>query len=238
MLAGLYGFITASWTKEDALRVDLVRYCAKWLLAPFLLFLASAWWYKSSLSPELHELIFKNMPDIQPVIKTFIICSPLIVLGGIIMAIRMPASVSRGLAVLMLVIGMVYLGSFEFIRESGRKPFIIHDYMYSNSILKSDVDMVKQSGVLHHAKWVDTREVTEENMGKTGRQVYNLLCLSCHSIGGPFNDMALMTDGLKPNFMNYVYKQMGNKRPYMPPFVANKKEAEALTYFIFNDMKR
>ena len=81
-------------------------------------------------------------------------------------------------------------------------------------------------------------EITEENMSKAGRQVYNLLCLSCHSIGGPFNDMALMTDGLKPGVMKYIYKQMGNKRPYMPPFVANKKEAAALTHFIFTDLKR
>ncbi|MBU0480503.1 MAG: cytochrome ubiquinol oxidase subunit I [Proteobacteria bacterium] len=238
MLAGLFGFLTASWSKDDALRTTLVRYCAKWLLAPFVLFLTSAWWYKSALPPDMHELIFKNMPDIQPVIKIFIVCSPLIILGGLGMAIKMPANINRGLAAVMLVLGLFYLGSFEFIRESGRRPYIIHNFMYSNTILKTEIDAVKDAGILHTAKWVDTREIKDENMSKTGRQVFDLLCLSCHSVGGPFNNITSLTQGMKPKGMTFIYESMGNKRAYMPPFIATAKEAEALTHFIFSDLER
>ncbi|MDH3348033.1 MAG: cytochrome ubiquinol oxidase subunit I, partial [Desulfobulbaceae bacterium] len=66
MIAGLFGCITATNIKNIPSRHALLRYCATWLLAPFALFLCSAWWYRSSLPPELESLIFQGMPELLP----------------------------------------------------------------------------------------------------------------------------------------------------------------------------
>src|SRR5210317_2633782 len=103
------------------------------------------------------------MPQLRNAITIFLACSPLLILGGLIMAIRMPSGLSRSMAAIMLVIGFMYFGAFEFLREGGRRPYIIYDYMYSNAILKKDVDQVAQAGVLQEAKWIENRTVTDDN---------------------------------------------------------------------------
>jgi mono/diheme cytochrome c family protein len=214
----------------------MVRYCAKWLLSPFILFLGAAWWYKSSLPPHLQELIFQKMPEMKLFIKAFLVSSPLLLFGGLFMAIRLPAKVSRPVAGIMLIVGLVYLGAFEFIREGGRRPYIIYDYMYSTAILKSEMPEIAKDGLLQKAKWVKVRKIDEDHKAEAGRELFNILCLSCHSVGGPFNDIKKLTAKFKPKSMKYVYKSMGKFRAYMPPFAGTKEEQEALTYFIFNEL--
>jgi cytochrome bd-type quinol oxidase subunit 1 len=122
MLAGLYGFLTATNLKDAALRTKMVRYCALWLVVPFLLFLGSAWWYKAALPPELQVLIFERMPEIKPFLSVFSLLGPVLMLGGLVMAIRMPQAITRPIAVIMLLLGLMYMGSFVFISVAGRRP--------------------------------------------------------------------------------------------------------------------
>ena len=70
--------------------------------------------------------------------------------------------------------------------------------MYSTSILKNEVAGIAKSGVLKNAKWVDVREINEGNKAEAGRQIFNILCLSCHSVGGPLNDIIKLTSKFKP----------------------------------------
>jgi hypothetical protein len=152
------------------------------------------------------------------------------------MAIRMPSGINRGMAAVMLVIGLFYIGGFEFIREGGRKPFIIQDYMYSTSILKKDMAKVAQLGVLQNAKWVEHREITDTNLAAAGREVFNLLCQSCHSVGGPLHDIKKLTARVSPAEMDLIISTMGTQRPYMPPFIGTEQEKKALYYFLFTTL--
>ncbi len=228
IIAGLFGFVTASAIKKEKLRLNLLRFCAKWLLAPFVLFLGSAWWYRSALPPGLEDQIFLAMPETQTYIQAFIYCSPLLILGAIFMAIRMPVNINRTLTAGLLVIGLLYIGSFEFIREAGRRPYIIHGHMYSNSILKKDMAEVSEKGVLQYARWVENRHITENNKDAAGRELFDLLCLSCHSIGGPLNDIRELSRALAPGEMELIISTMGTRRSYMPPFPGTEEEKRVL----------
>lgn len=232
IIAGLFGFVTATWLKDAETRLSLVRYSAKWVLAPFLLYLASAWWYRGALPANLEERIFLMMPELVPFIDLFLTTSALLVLGGIIMAIRQPALLSRTLAALMLVIGLLHLGSFEFIREGGRKPYIIEKHLYSNSLRPDQLDTVAAKGVLQSARWVEHREISAANQLAAGREVYDLLCLSCHSIKGPMKDIQFRTARLVPGELELIISTMGGARSYMPPFIGNPAEQQALVAFI------
>ncbi|MHB8790792.1 MAG: multiheme c-type cytochrome [Desulfobulbaceae bacterium] len=232
MLAGLYGFLTALNIKDEALRLKMVRYCALWLIAPFVLFLASAWWYKAALPLELQELIFTRMPEIKPYLAGFTILGPALMLGGLLMAIRMPRAITRPIAAVMLVIGLMYMGCFEFIREAGRRPYIIRDYMYSTSIRKADMARVQENGLLQEAKWVKTRTLDQGNMLEAGREIFNILCLPCHSVGGPLNEIRKLTSNYTPAGLAAKISGLHSFSPYMPPFAGTDDERMALATYI------
>jgi len=232
MLAGLYGFLTAVSIKDEQLRLRMVRYCALWLMAPFLLFLASAWWYRASLPMDLRSLIFERMPEIRIYLAAFTILGPALMFGGLLMAIRMPGVVTRPLAGLLLLIGLLYMGSFEFIREAGRRPYIIPGYMYSTSILTADMERVRQNGLLSEAKWTRNSSVTGENTADAGREIFNILCLPCHSIGGPLNDIRKLTRNYTPSGLEAKINGIHTVSPYMPPFAGTADERRALAHYI------
>ena len=238
MIAGLFGFLTASFLKDNELRTTMLRYSAKWLLVPFVLFLASSWWYRAALPPHIEEIIFQKMPQLRNSITIFMACSPLLILGGLVMAIKMPSGLSRSMAAVMLIIGLMYFGAFEFLREGGRRPYIIYDYMYSNTILKKDMPRVAQAGVLQEAKWVENRTVTEDNSLAAGRELFDILCLSCHSIGGPLNDIRQQVRSSSPEEMNLIFATMGRERPYMPPFPGTESEKVILINYLNSVMRK
>jgi len=238
IIAGLFGFMTASFLKNKELRSTMLRYSAKWLLVPFVLFLVSSWWYRVVLPSEIEIIIFQKMPQLRPFITLFMVCSGLIILGGLIMAIRMPSGLSRTMAAVMLVIGLLYFGAFEFLREGGRRPYIIYDYMYSNTILKKDLELVRETGVLNSAKWIEHTRVTSANVQAAGRELFNVLCLPCHSIGGPLNDIKQQIRMSSPEELNLIFETMGNQRPYMPPFAGTEFEKQVLIHYLNTTMRK
>ncbi len=235
MLAGLYGFISAVTIKDEKLRETLVRYCALWLLAPFYFLLASAWWYLHALPPAMQDLIMNRMPELAPFIKAFLWLSPLLFTGGLLMAIRLPAMVKRPLAWVLLAIGMIYLGSFEFIREGGRRPFVIHGHTYANAITLQDTARTDQAGVLATARWVKNREITTDNQQEAGGEIFSLLCLPCHALGGPMHDIGKLTAKYTLAGLRARIAGLGGQGDFMPPFPGTTVEAHALALFIMTD---
>jgi cytochrome bd-type quinol oxidase subunit 1 len=234
IIAGLFGFLTAACLKDARLRLTLVRFCAKWLLAPFVFFIGAAWWYKAALPAHVQEVIFQKSPELEPFMAAFLYCSPLIVIGGLLMAVKLPTVIGKRLAAVMLVIGLVYFGAFEFVREGGRRPYIIYDHMYSTSILKKDMEKVARTGVLQQAKWVEHKEIRDDNRLEAGKELFDLLCLPCHSFGGPFNDMRPLAARTSPGELELIMSTMGRQRAYMPPFAGTEEEKQAIIYFLSN----
>ncbi|MBU0483021.1 MAG: cytochrome ubiquinol oxidase subunit I [Proteobacteria bacterium] len=236
MLAGLYGFVTSTRIKDHELRESMVRYCALWLLAPFFFFLASANWYINVLPEHVREVIFVRSPEMVRYIKTFALVSPVIFFGGLVMAIGLPARVKKPLAYLLLLIGLVYMGSFEFIREGGRKPFVIYGHTYSNNVSPLKVEQIRETGILSSAKWVKNKVITDENRLEAGRELFNLTCLPCHSVGGPINDIVPLTAMFKERALEFKIKRL-DKSPYMPPFAGTEQEGKALAAYIFQELQ-
>ncbi len=232
MIAGLFGFLTSVNIKDTTLRHNMVRYCGIWLLAPLVLLLASALWYKAALPAPQQEMIFLVAPEMKPFLGLFIWLSPLIFAGGLGMAILRPQNVQRPLAWLLLLLGFVQLGCFEFIREGGRRPYIIHDYMYSTSILKADLAETRKNGVLASARWIHNRTITPENRMEAGKELLNLLCLPCHSLGGPLNDILPVARRFSPAGMRSFLATMDTTSPYMPPFAGNREEMAVLADYL------
>jgi mono/diheme cytochrome c family protein len=95
---------------------------------------------------------------------------------------------------------------------------------------------VAQQGVMQNAKWVEHREINDHNLAAAGREVFNLLCSSCHSVGGPLHDIKELTARSSPAEMDLIITTMGTQRPYMPPFIGTEKEKKALYHFLFTTL--
>lgn len=236
IIAGLFGLMTAAWIREERLRTRMVRFCALWLLAPLAFFVASAWWYKAALPADVQEMIFRRMPEMRAILDRFLLGAPVLLFGGLLLVLRLPATLARTLAVLLLLIGQLYMGLFEFIREGGRRPYIIRDVMYSTSIRPEDEQRLQQTGVLGSARWVRHREISDENRREAGRELYNLLCLSCHAIGGPVRDIRPLTAPFTAAGLDAMLSGMDLFYPAMPPFAGTAAERAVLADYIVHDL--
>jgi mono/diheme cytochrome c family protein len=147
--------------------------------------------------------------------------------------------------VFALVIALVALGamdSFEFVREDVRKPFVIENYLYDNSLYAAampgdggfTVDNLNTVGVLHAAQWVNERTITPDNQVVVGHEIFRVECQACHTpssyrgihqlieqrqwdpptVRAMLSGLALMHNGV------------------MPPFAGTDAERDALAVYL------
>ena len=232
MIAGWFGLITAVHQKDRAFREKVVRYSAGWILAPFLLMVASAYWYVKALPDAQESMILYKASELVPFIRAFLTLTPILVVGALVMAIRMPRKFKRPLAYVVVLIGFLHMASFEFIREGGRRPYVIHGHMYSNSILMEEVDLINSQGILKTAKWTQYKEITPENVLKAGEEIFRIECSCCHSRGGLLNDIMPLTASFPLLGMDTQLAGQGKVVQYMPPFMGTAEERMALARYI------
>ncbi len=234
-IAGLFGLLTASFLKDEQARDTMVRYCAKWVSLPILGLLLSGWWYFSVLPPTAREMIGGEAPEILPFVRVFIWVLPILFLAGLVLMAK-TVVLRKPVAVILVLLGFVYMGSFEWIRESARRPWIIYEHMYSNSFLKTDESRIMKQGVLKTAKWVQNREINDKNQLAAGKELFYLQCSSCHSIGGPNNDILPLTRKFTVFGMDSMLNGLGKLNQYMPRYMGTRQERLALASYIVNGL--
>jgi mono/diheme cytochrome c family protein len=237
--AGLFGFVTATRIGDEETRTSVLRTCSAWTIAGVLAVVASGFWYMAALPPAQYELVALKSHRVAGFMNWFWLFAGLTLMGGLILALRMPRLMSFPLALIVLLAGQGLFGSFEFIREAGRKPYLIWDYAYSNSILKSHAAVINQDGALARARWTppDLRDgITDANRMEAGAFLYQLQCSSCHSIGGPMNDIRKRTAMYDTDGMDSFLTGMGKLNAYMPPFMGSADERMALAAYIAEDL--
>ncbi len=237
-LAGLFGFVTSTRIADDDLRQTMVRTCAAWTLAPLALFVLSAIWYVTALPPEQLEMVTVRSHRVASYIRDFWFVVPLVALGGLLLAVRMPRKISFPLALGVLLCGLATVGAFEFTRESARKPYVIYNHIYASSIRVADVDRLNTEGVLASAKWVpdNLRQITADNALEAGAMLFQVQCSPCHSINGPMNDILPKIAKFPIQGMSVFLNGMGKINSYMPPFIGTNAERMALGRYLVENL--
>lgn len=232
MLAGCYGFLTASFLKDEVTRHRLIRYSGIWALVSLILSLPAGWWYISVLPDKARGLVDGVSPTI--VRASMVGAFSLAALAGLIITLVLlnPKARTRGLTVIVMIAAMGYMGAFEWTREAARRPYIVNEVMYSNGILKKEVERINQEGFLKNARWVQNKEVTEANQLEAGRELFLHQCFSCHTVGGFNNDIMVRTKNMSYAGMRKYLASIHEKRYFMPPFVGNEAELKALAAYL------
>jgi mono/diheme cytochrome c family protein len=214
-----------------AARPRLARYLGWWLMAGVLLAYGGYRWWEGALPESVRGLFLGDSPTLVALADTrsFLLWSltATLVLCAVFLlaaprALRMPT------AILLMVAGFAFFGGYERLREGTRKPFLIHDYMFSNGVLVSE------------------RESNGEPE-QMGRAVFRAQCASCHTIDG-YQAIRPLVD---PDFIDanlYALWDQGEEYaalepgqamemselsyPFMPPFVGTEEELEALSAYL------
>lgn len=144
----------------------------------------------------------------------------------------------RWLMIVPLIAMFFFLGMFERIREFVRKPYVIGDYMYANSLVEDDYPLYKRDGILKHATYVKYNRVTESNKIEAGKEVFMITCSRCHTTSGinsvvkKFEILYGKENTFDVEAMKGFIEGMHNVRFFMPPFPGNDKELDALANYI------
>lgn len=223
MLAGLYSMLVVSKIPNPESRKNTVRYNAIWALAGLVMVQPPLLWYQAAIPKDLmgtaktimtfpFELIDMTTWFYWPMLA-------LIILFGFLMPKRMHISV----AIILMACGFSFFGSFEWWRESLRKPYIITNYMYGNRVEVSMVDELSSGGFLNHIAY---------RTGDDGADLFRHQCRSCHTIDG-YKALKPHYDGTEPEFIAATILGQHTMKGNMPIFSGNSDEAQLIAAHIY-----
>ena len=231
MIAGIFGFLVGSFQKDEGLAQRMVKICSRWIIAGIVGMIPTGLWYYYGLPAATREIAFQLNPQIIPMFHLMLIMSGIVAVIGLVFILKMPKIAQRIFAILLVLAGASWMAGFEYTREIARKPYVIHDYMYSTGILVKDVPKLNEEGLLPNAKWTSVHEVTADNVMEAGQELMRLECLACHTLGGR-NDLLAMTKDLTYMGMKASLAGQGRVMGYMPPFIGTEAEKDALARYI------
>jgi Cytochrome bd terminal oxidase subunit I len=240
VLAGAFGLATAAWMKglaeED--RRTLTAYHARWLVFPMIAAALCGIWYFQALSADIQRMIVSRSPELAPYLTALWIGALIVMAAGLLGLVRVGPRGRRALAVAVLMVGVLEMGSFEFLREGARRPFAVYGQIYANAISVSQKDAIDREGILTHARWVSRKAVDTGDPAATGHEIFRLQCLACHSVGGAMNDILPRTRKFSLFGMDAQLNGQGKLLDYMPPFMGTVPERESLARYIVQGLHR
>ena len=232
-LAGSYALLTATIKFTGEAKENLVRYNGKWILYSLLGMIPAMVWYYFSL-PEQAKQGLSGASYIMKVSLVHLIAGVVFFLVlSLLWAVWKARRLSFTGAVGILLTIFVFFGAFEFIREAGRKPFIINNYMYATGLTVEQHEALKGQSFLRDAKWAQTKEITSNNELKAGEELFRLQCYACHSLGlkNNVNSKIALRD------LPQLSRIMGGLRgitPYMLGFTGTETEKNALAKWLYS----
>jgi len=231
LIAGVFGLVTAAFSKDGELRQKVFRYCAKWMYLPLIVLFFSGYYYTRVISPASFENLFHFNPEGSFFIKALLISSLLIFGFGFLTLIRLRQPFPKVLSLFLVVILFSWMGGFEYMREIARKPYVLYGNMYSNGIRPSQSKEIQEAGILATAKWTKIREVDPADPGVAGKEIFNLECSACHTVKG-YNGIANKINRMTERGIEAQLTGLGSVHTYMPPFLGTENERKAIAAYL------
>lgn len=241
VLAGMFALFTTSRIASWGARRKAVRLSGLWVAIPFLLLLAGSAWYFVALPPDRLAAITRRTVDIHPFLVAYGWILPVVFLSGIL-AFVLAERLRRPLSVLILSTGLILVGSYEWVRETGRRPWAAQDIMYSNGITPGQEARADAEGIAAVSGWLNMLEAHENGTRSLqeapakglsrGAVIFSQQCANCHGRGGPRMDIIPRIERLTRAGLNAQLRGEGRRLDYMPPFAGNGDDRNALTEYL------
>lgn len=231
LLAGLFGFATALGIPDAKARETMLRGACRWVVACAPVLLLSGWWYVGVLPEAVRDFVLRRSGEIAAWRTSYPFLLVALAAGAMALVTGLPLPLRRALTVILLVLGLGLVGTFETIREAARKPWLVHGQIWSTDIRPGQAAPY-DAPFLPRARFAKVKQVTAQNGQEAGRELYAMQCLACHSVGGPFKDIRAYTAHIgAPGLEAYLTGQ-GKLFTHMPPFLGSAEEKAALAAYL------
>jgi mono/diheme cytochrome c family protein len=159
-----------------------------------------------------------------------------------LLALVRPGRLHLAFSLVVLLVAFSAMDSFEFVRESVRKPYVIENYLYANSVYAAampgdggfTVDKIADAGVLKTARWVSNRVLTPANQVAAGKEIFRVECASCHTASSyrGVRQYIAMRQWDRDKIRAMVGSLYLMHNGVMPPFAGTDAEQDALTAYL------
>jgi mono/diheme cytochrome c family protein len=249
IMAAAFMLLPATRATVDA-RPRLARYLGLWLAAGALISYGGYRWWEAALPETVQALFLGSSPALATLASTrsFLMWSLTATLAlGVVFLLLLPKTARVPVAILVMLAGFAFFGGYERLREGVRKPFLIHDFMFSNGIRVDEIATLNEQGVLSKVRWA--AHEAGEDVVEQGRAVFRAQCASCHTLDGYQQIKELLPDD--PDMIMGVLFVMWEQGetftslepgqpvdkatldyPFMPPFVGTEEELAALAEYL------
>ncbi len=229
LLAGMFALFTSSRIANLPVRRLVIRTSSLWICIPFLVLAASSFWYLMALPPDRMDAVIRRTADVRPFIIAYGWILPVVFLTGVV-AFALAERLRRPLTVVILLIGLICSGSFEWIRETGRRPWLIPGHVYSNSVSMEEGAIAAKEGTAAVSGWI--RMLGTNTRLSHGEALFEMQCSPCHAINGhPLNLVPRIARLSREGIVAQLGGQ-GERLDYMPPFFGNAVDREALASYL------
>ena len=237
MLGGLFGIVVgAAIRDDDELKASVITFSAKWVIPAAIITPLLFWWYWTTLPDQAVTLATEGatgvgggkLEAITRYLWLAAISGALIVIGTLTTALR-PRSATVGGAIAILLIAQLGIMGGEFFREMARKPYVIHDTLYSNGLWTKDLDdeASLNASYLDRARWdPDVGPLSLEH----GAWVFRLQCVNCHTRDG-YRAIMDRTADWSGEF-GYRWLATMHESGVMPPFQGTAADRAALSAYL------
>jgi mono/diheme cytochrome c family protein len=231
-------------------RPRLARYLGLWLVAGALISYGGYRWWEAALPETVQALFMGSSPALATLAQTrsFLMWAVAATLAlAVVFLLLLPKTARVPVAILVMLAGFSFFGGYERLREGTRKPFLIHDFMFSNGIRVDEISKLNEEGVLSKARWAEHE--AGDSAVELGRAVFRAQCASCHTLDGYQGIKALLPDD--PDMIMgvlFVLWEQGEAftslepgqpvdkaaldYPFMPPFIGTEDELVALAEYL------
>ena len=223
LLAGVYAMLVASREKDADFKARLVRYNAVWSIAGLIVLVPSFLWYWQAIPAEITQAAGERMPTPMASLDGAYLNIGILALLVVLFGLAIPKRMYTVVAIVMMFIALSFFGEFEWMRESIRKPYVIHGYMYGNAVEVAKAEEYREKGYLAHIAF---------RTGDDGADLFRHACRSCHTIGG-YKPLAPVFDGTDPEFIAGLTMATDLLRGNMPPFYGTDEEAALIAEHIW-----
>lgn len=235
-LAGVYGLLTASFSADVHVRTLMSRFSGKWALVAIAGAAPSAWWYLSVLPAEARNLVMGKSPTITMLIQWGGISLVVLVILLLVVGLLFPVTNRKPIAACVMICSLLAFGSFEWIREAARRPYVINGMLYSNSIPEKALPDLNSKGFLASSRWVKEKNITAANQMTVGKELFIHQCYPCHTLDGMNNAIKPLTAKMSYTALSSYLGKIHKVRYFMPPFAGTDQEMKALAAYLSGEL--
>jgi mono/diheme cytochrome c family protein len=228
MLAGLYALMVASVKTVGEVKSRVVRQSAVWGILGLAITVPALHWYWTSIPASVTTAAMAGMPIPLLALRMSFWFASGLACSLILFGLVFPKMQHAAVAVVTLAAALGWFGSFEWFRESIRKPFIISGYMYGNGLTVAQAASMQNAGLLSAMPY---------RTGNDGADLFRRACGNCHTLRG-YNGLNRVFAGTDRQFIASMAKTTILLKGNMPPFAGNTTEADAIGRYLEENLDR